>query len=70
MIFESGVFMSTDVDIQEIKQSIQELNRKVDELLEEKELVSVMKISEKCLADFISEEPAIYSLKDLKVRYT
>lgn len=61
--------MSTEADIQEIKQSIQELSKKVDELLEEKETITVMKISEKGLVDFISEEPEIYSIKDLKVRY-
>jgi type III secretory pathway component EscV len=61
--------MDTDVDIQEIKQSIQELNRKFDELLEEKEVLSVMKISEEGLKDFIFEEPDIYSIKDLRVRY-
>ncbi len=61
--------MSTNADIQEIKHSIQELSKKVDELLEEREIISVMRISEKGLIDFVSEEPAIYSVKDLKVRY-
>ncbi len=61
--------MSTDADIQEIKYYLQELSRKIDELLEEKEIISAMKVSEKSLADFISEEPEIYSIKDLKVRY-
>lgn len=61
--------MSTDADIQEIKHYLQELSRKVDELLEEKEIISIMKVSEKDLVDFISEEPEIYSVKDLKVRY-
>ncbi len=61
--------MSTNADIQEIKHYLQELNRKLDELLEEKEIMSMMRISEKSLASFISEEPAIYSVKDLKERY-
>ena len=61
--------MSTDADIQEIKHHVQELNRKFDEILEEKEILSVMKVSEKSLADFVSEEPDIYSIKDLKVKY-
>lgn len=41
----------------------------VDELTGKNETISVMKTSEKGLADFISEEPEIYSVKDLKVRY-
>ncbi|MBI5253554.1 MAG: hypothetical protein HY930_04045 [Euryarchaeota archaeon] len=61
--------MSTDVDIREIKHYLQELNKKIDELFEEKEIISAMKVSEKSLVDFISEEPEIYSIKDLKVRY-
>lgn len=61
--------MSTDADIKEIKHYLHELTRKLDELLEEKEVISVMKVSEKSLADFVSEEPEIYSVKDLKVRY-
>ena len=61
--------MSADAEIKEIKHSVQELNRKIDKLLEERETISIMKISETGLADFISEEPDIYSIKDLKVRY-
>ncbi|RMF91064.1 MAG: hypothetical protein D6733_02190 [Methanobacteriota archaeon] len=61
--------MGTEADIIEIKQYLRELDRKVDELLEEKEIVSIMRLSEKALSGFVSEEPEIYSIKDLKVRY-
>ena len=61
--------MSTEADIIEIKHYLQELDRKIDELLEEKEAISIMKLSEKVLSDFVSEEPETYSITDLKVRY-
>ena len=61
--------MSTEADIIEIKHYLQELDRKIDELLEEKEAISIMKLSEKTLSDFVSEEPETYSITDLKVRY-
>jgi hypothetical protein len=61
--------MGSDADIKEIKNYLQELNRKFDELLEERDTLSLMKLSEKGLEGFIAEEPGIYSVKDLKVRY-
>ncbi len=60
--------MGAEADIREIKQSLHELNLKFDELLEEKEIFSIMGLSEKGLK-FVSEEPEIYSVNDLKVRY-
>lgn len=61
--------MGAEADIQEIKHYLQELNRKLDELLEEKEIISLMKLSDRGLKDFVFEEPEVYSIKDLKVRY-
>ena len=40
-----------------------------DELLEEKEITAMMKLSEVSLKDFLDDEPDIYSIKDVKVRY-
>jgi aspartate/tyrosine/aromatic aminotransferase len=60
--------MSAEADIQEIKQTLLELSSKFNELLEEKETFSMMRLSEKGLK-FISKEPDIYSIKDLRVRY-
>ncbi len=56
-------------DIRDIKQQVMEISKKVDELLYEKEISSLMKLSDKSLAEFFENEPDIYRLKDLKVRY-
>jgi hypothetical protein len=61
--------MGADADIEEIKNALLELNRKFDELLEERDTMALMKLSEKGLEGFIAEEPDIYTVKDLKVRY-
>ncbi|WP_321421965.1 hypothetical protein [uncultured Methanobacterium sp.] len=61
----------TDIysEINEIKLQINGISEKLDILLEEKEIMSIMKLSEKSLSSFLSEEPDIYCLDDLKVRY-
>jgi len=42
--------------------------KKLDELIYETEILSMMKISEKSLK-FLENEPDIYGVVDLKVRY-
>ncbi|MEN4018371.1 MAG: hypothetical protein PQ975_00595 [Methanobacterium sp.] len=58
-----------EADIRDIKQQVMEISKKVDELLYEKEISSLMKLSDKSLSEFFENEPDIYRLKDLKVRY-
>ena len=36
---------------------------------EEREIVSIMKLTEKSLSKFFEDEPDIYRIEDLKVRY-
>jgi hypothetical protein len=50
-------------------EQINGISKKLDILLEEKEIMSIMKLSEKSLSSFLGEEPDIYTLDDLKVRY-
>jgi len=61
----------TDVEteIKDIKQCVIEISKKLDELVHEREISSMMKLSEKSLSEFFEDEPDIYRLKDLKVRY-
>jgi hypothetical protein len=58
-----------EADIKNIKQQITEISKKMDELLYEKEISSLMKLSDSSLSEFFANEPDIYNLKDLKVRY-
>lgn len=58
-----------EVDIKEIKGLLEALNKKIDLLLERRETLSMMVLAEKSLKSFLEEEPDLYSVKDLKVRY-
>ena len=61
--------MQIEAEIKDIKQWIIDISRKIDNLLYEREIVSMMKLEEKSLSNFLEREPDIYKLEDLKVRY-
>jgi len=61
--------MEIEADIKEMKGLLQALNSKMDMLIESRETLSVMLLAERSLREFLEEEPNIYSIKDLKVRY-
>ncbi|MFZ2070189.1 MAG: hypothetical protein WAV32_01025 [Halobacteriota archaeon] len=44
-------------------------SEKIDDLLYEREIVSIMKVAEKSLSEFFEEELDIYRIEYLKVRY-
>ncbi len=60
--------MNVEAELSEIKKQIIEISKKLDELLYEREIMSMMRISEKSLK-FLESEPDIYKVEDLKVRY-
>jgi hypothetical protein len=61
--------MSIESDLAEIKKMLVEISRKLDEMIEEREIMGMMKLSEISLKEFLENEPDIYSIEDLKVRY-
>ncbi len=61
--------MNIENEVRDIKRYVIEISKKVDELLYEKEITSMMKLAEKSLSDFLENEPDIYKISDLKVRY-
>ena len=61
--------MEIEAEIREIRGLLSILNRKMDILIGDRETLSVMKLAESSLKEFFEEEPELYSLKDLKVRY-
>ena len=61
--------MSIKFDLAEIKKMLVEISRKLDEMIEEREIMGMMKLSEISLKEFLENEPDIYSIEDLKVRY-
>lgn len=42
---------------------------KLDELLYERENILLMKLSKNSLSEFLKNEPDIYRIEDLKIRY-
>ena len=56
--------MSIEAELKDIKRMLTEILRKFDELLEEKEITAMTKLSEISLREFLENEPDIYSIKD------
>jgi hypothetical protein len=61
--------MNIEADVKEIRQQVNEISRKLDLLLHERETFAVMKLSEQALYSFLEEEPDIYSVRDIKAAY-
>ena len=59
--------MNIEAELADIKRLLTEISRKLDELLEEKEITAMMNLSEVSLKDFLENEPDIYSIEDVKV---
>ena len=62
--------MTVEVDLKEMKDLLCMLNKKIDLLIENREALSVMFLAEKSLKVFLGKEPDVYSMKDVKVRYS
>lgn len=60
---------NVETDVRDIKRYVVEISKKIDMLLDEKELVPTMKLSEKSLSGFFEKEPNIYKVADVKVKY-
>jgi len=61
--------MNIEAEVRDMKQHIIEISKKMDELLYEREIISMMKLAERSLSSFFESEPDIYKIEDLKVRY-
>jgi hypothetical protein len=61
--------MNIDAEVRDIKQRVIEISKKIDDLLYEREITAMMKLSEKSLSEFFEDEKDIYKITDLKVRY-
>ncbi|WP_292367041.1 MULTISPECIES: hypothetical protein [unclassified Methanoculleus] len=58
-----------EADVREIKENIRELTEKIDLLLDERESMAIMKLSERSLSAFLSEEPDLYTIRDVRAVY-
>lgn len=58
-----------EADIRVMKEEIEHLNRRMDLILEQRDTLGMMRLSDRSLASFLSEEPDIYTIADCKGVY-
>ena len=56
-------------EVVEMKQMLIDISRRIDEVLDEDMTAALMKLSEKSILELYENEPDLYSIADLKVRY-
>jgi len=54
--------MNREAEVQDIKENVLQISHKLDELINEKDVIAGMKLSEQALAPFLDEEPDLYTL--------
>ena len=60
--------MTIETDLEEIRNILSTLNKKLDVLIEDKESLQYMGLAEKSLKDFLEKEPDIYTVNDIKTK--
>lgn len=61
--------MDIEAEVVEMKQMLIDISRKIDDMLDESMTASALKLSEESILELYKDEPDIYSIEDLKVRY-
>jgi hypothetical protein len=61
--------MNIEADVREIRQQVEAISKKLDQLLLERETLGIMKISERSLYAFLDDEPELYSVRDIRTAY-
>ena len=61
--------MNIEAEVRDLKLQIVRLSKTIDALLSERDTVSMMKLAETSLSEFLDSEPDIYVVEDLKARY-
>jgi hypothetical protein len=61
--------MNIESDVKEIREQVKEISRKLDIILQERETIGIMALSERSLYKFLDEEPDLYSVQDIKAVY-
>ena len=57
--------MTIEVEIKEMKNMLGELSMKLDTLIQDRETLTMMIVSERALKDFLASEPDLYSARDV-----
>jgi len=57
------------VEVVEMRQMLIDISRRIDDVLDESMTAALMKLSEESILELYEDEPDLYSVADLKVRY-
>ena len=66
---EDIVVMDIEAEVLEMKQMLIDISRKIDDVVDENMTLALMKMSEESIIELYKDEPDLYSIADLKVRY-
>jgi len=61
--------MDIEVEVREMKQMLIDISKKIDDVLDESLTTALMKLSEESISELYKDEPDLYCVADLKVRY-
>jgi hypothetical protein len=61
--------MDIEAEVVEMKQMLFDISRRIDDVLDESMTEELMKLSEESIMELYEDEPDLYSVADLKVRY-
>jgi hypothetical protein len=61
--------MDIEAEVVEMKQILFDISRRIDDVLDESMTEELMKLSEESITELYEDEPDLYSVADLKVRY-
>jgi hypothetical protein len=61
--------MDIEAEVMEMKQMLIDISKKIDDVLDESLTAALMKLSEESISELYKDEPDLYSVEDLKVRY-
>ena len=61
--------MDIEAEVLEMKQMLIDISKRIDDVVDESMTLSLMKMSEESIIELYKDEPDLYSVADLKIRY-
>lgn len=69
IIIAKIAIMDIEAEVLEMKQMLIDISKRIDDVVDESMTFALMKMSEESLIELYKDEPDLYSVADLKVRY-
>jgi hypothetical protein len=61
--------MDIEAEVLEMKQMLIDISKRIDDVVDESMRLALMRMSEESMIELYKDEPDLYSVADLKVRY-